>query len=135
MLRVHKTKEGEKLFISQMADSHLTNTINMLIRKIEGYKGALEAKVNVSPFKAALYEVDVEQFSETAKKRISSTANGLYPYLAEAMLRGIDFKADLQRIFEREGQEGFFGIEGVHENLLEVTVVTDSDDVSDSWIG
>lgn len=108
MLKVHTTREGASTFISQMEDDHLKNTITMYLSKISQLKGALEAKVNVSPFKAALYEVDVQVVSETAKKHISAHANKLYPYLAEAMLRGFDFSKELRVVFERDGQEALF---------------------------
>jgi len=119
MLRIHKTKEGERLFISQMTDEHLLATINMYLTKIAGYKDALASKISISPFKAALYEVNVEQFAETAKARISSTANGLYPYLAEAMLRKMDFSDKLREVFERDRQEGFFAIDDSGVRMIE----------------
>lgn len=108
MLKIHTTKEGVSTFISQMEDDHLKNTINVFIRKITQLKTALEAKVSVSPFKAALYEVDVQCVSETAKKQISVQANKLYPYISEAMLRGFDFSKELRVVFERDGKEELF---------------------------
>ncbi len=118
MLKIHRTKEGEKMFISQMEDSHLQATINLFIKKIKDLKDALSMKVNVSPFKSALYAIDSTEIAENAKQRISTATSLLYPYLAEAMLRGMDYTVELQELFERTGKEDRFSIED-GSNLLE----------------
>ncbi len=117
MLRVHTTKEKEKMFVSQMEDAHLRATINLYLNRIRTLKDALSMKVTVSPFKSALYGIDMNDLSEQAKEKISDSANLLYPYLAEAMLRGMDFKVELQEIFERTGAEAKFFIDDGFRSL------------------
>lgn len=111
MLRIHKTKEGDRLFISQMDDTHLVNTISLIMKRICKCKNALSSKISISSFKAALYKVDTNSLVESAKERIAEETNILYPYISEAMLRGMSFTKELQELFERTGQEVRFGIE------------------------
>ena len=117
MLKIHKTRAGEQFFVSQMEDEHLRNTIELYLGQLKQLKGALEAKVTLNPFKSALYNVDVGAISEKAKGLINGVANKLYPYLAEAMLRGIDYKTELQTTFERTGAEEKFIIDTGNRTL------------------
>lgn len=105
MNKLHTTKSGETLMIAQMDDSHLTNHIKLLLRHIEQAKGALGANMKVSKFQSAMYGVNQESLEKKAAKKIKGIADQLYPYLAEAMLRGINFTTELQKIFERTGKE------------------------------
>lgn len=105
MFEIHTTREGKQMFISQMEDEHIKNTINLYIKKLEMLKG-LTVKVDLPKFKKALYNIaDDEDIQAEAMDKLKDVAKALYPYLAEAMLRGIDFKTELQKVFEREGKE------------------------------
>lgn len=119
MYKLHSTKSGESMFISMMEDEHLQNTIMLYINKIRGQKDLLGAKVNISPMKMAMYGIDTQTLVDTAKRTIQGTCTKLYPYLAEAMLRGFDYKAQLQEIFERTGAEAKFELDARSDRLLE----------------
>lgn len=108
MIGKHTTIDGKTMLIAQMKDSHLENTIELYLKKIEGAKDILEAKVSVSKFRGSLYGFDDNTLAMKAKKQIRALTGKLLPYLAEAMLRGINFTEDLQRVFERKNpEEGF----------------------------
>ena len=105
MFKRHKTKDGDEMFISQMEDSHLTNTINYYLRKVREAKDSLTKSVAIDPFKGALYGIEPEAVRNMAMTAVVNLTAKLYPYLSEAMLRGIDFKEQLQEIYGRTGQE------------------------------
>jgi hypothetical protein len=125
MLRMHRCNDGRKMFVSQMEDDHLKKTIELHFRKLENLKKAVTAKVNITPFKASLYGVDTAALHEMAQGKIKHQANALYPYLAEAMLRGFDYKEQLQTIFERTGKEADIAVIDVDDfpQLLEARKV------------
>lgn len=130
MYNMHRTKSGETMFISMMEDDHLQNTINMYVNKIRSQKELLGAKVNISPMKMAMYGVDTARLVEAAKKSIKACCTKLYPYLAEAMLRGFDYKVQLQEIFERTSAEPKFDLEmepASKGRYITATVVEDED--------
>ena len=106
MLKTHTTKSGVAMRICQMEDSHLDNTIKMIVRKIEEAKLLVRSNINADSFTEALYEVDIEAISNRAKEVIPEMTEILYPYLAEAMLRGKDYSLLLQEAFERDSREG-----------------------------
>lgn len=118
MLRKHYTRGGETMFISQMEDEHLRNTIEIFLREIEKCIGLLDFKVGLSRFKSALYKVDSEEIADRAEERLQKVVNKSYPYLSEALLRGMDFKDRLQEVFQRKGAEEKFLVEA-DEMLLE----------------
>ena len=105
MNKLHKTKAGDSMMISQMEDDHLSNHIKLLLRKIDSAKNALDANMKISKFQSAMYGVNNESLEKKASKVIKDMAEKLYPYLAEAMLRGISFTKELQKTFERSTAE------------------------------
>jgi hypothetical protein len=106
MFERHITKEGKELFISQMSDSHLESTIMMYINKIREAKNNLIAEdIRVSPMQTILYGVDPKALQKRARHTIRAVSTKLYPYLAEACLRGMDFSKELQDVYERDGTE------------------------------
>jgi len=105
MYEVHQTRDGITIYISQMDDEHLKNTINLKLRKIAALKG-ISVKVELNEFQKALYDLSEQEFSEKQANRLRKEVGGIYAYLAEAMLRGISYTEQLQKIFERTGAEG-----------------------------
>ena len=96
------------MFISQMEDSHLANTINLMLRKINEAKASLGTAINIDPASAAIYGINTKAISQRAKDSIRPMIRLLYPYLSEAALRGMDMKEALQDAFGREGKETRF---------------------------
>lgn len=121
MYTLHNTRDGQQLFISMMEDDHLKNTITLYLGKLKGYKELLDAKINISPIKMAMYGIDTQNMVSQAKTKIKSCCTRLYPYLAEAMLRGIDYKTQLQEIFERTGAEPAFDVDFKQARVIEYT--------------
>lgn len=102
----HRTKDGKVMFISQMSDSHLESTIMMFLNSIREYKNKLIAEdIKTSPMQSVLYDVDPKRVQKQAKHGIKVATDKLYPYLAEACLRGMDFSKELQDVYERDGTE------------------------------
>lgn len=85
MFETHRDSTGNEILIAAMDDQHLQNTVKLKCRQIAQ---ALGSVVQISdPAKAALYGVKAkspEEAGEAARK----VAVRLYPYLAEALLRG-----------------------------------------------
>lgn len=63
MTKTHRTKEGKVLFVSEMDDAHLENTIKYILRKVLKIRVFLNSGRLKGPsvFKAALYDIDVEE--------------------------------------------------------------------------
>lgn len=123
MLELHKTNAGEQMFISQMDNEHLQNTINCYFIKIEQAKSLLNTSVSVDKLKSALYEIDNKQIAKQASRLIKRITEKLYPYLAEAMLRGISYTERMQKVYERKIAEPKFDIK-----LLEFNPPDEYDD-------
>lgn len=89
MLHIHKTQDGQRMYVSQMTDEHLLNFIKMQCKKIKSCSIALSATVAVAALQGALYGISTEHISNQAKTALPGLVSGLYPYLAEACLRGL----------------------------------------------
>ena len=76
----HKTKKGDSMSISQMSDTHLTNTIKLYCRNL--LKARLDADLN----------------------KTVELVNALPFYVIEATLRGINIKNSLIEAFGRSSQ-------------------------------
>lgn len=104
MNRVHVTKDGDRMFISEMDDNHLQNMIKLALKGIEEIKAGLRNEVVEDKFKTALYG-EGEGFDEDElTDMLERLTTNIYPYLAEIALRGINMSAELQKVFEREGR-------------------------------
>lgn len=103
MLESHQPKDGEPLPIAYMSNQHLRNYLAYELRIIEGKIAAL-SQAN-DPFTLALYGRDATANPEKTGKQVRAAIQRLYPYLAEAFLRGgfEDIRERLQGIMRREG--------------------------------
>jgi len=99
--QIHVTKEGNKLLISEMENSHLGNTILYILRQIDTAKKMLEGKTERSEFEKAIYGNYKTMDKEDLQEIIRGRSEILQPYLGEAMLRGLDYTKELQETFER----------------------------------
>lgn len=90
--------------ISNMDDEHLINTIKFFLRKVNLAKSYMRNKNAADPFKSSL-NYTKEYNIEELKEMVVGWTNLLSAYIMEAMLRGMDFKNDLQSTYERKGYE------------------------------
>jgi hypothetical protein len=105
MYAEHKTRDGKKMYISQMDNRHLENTIRIILKHIEDAKKVSSQEVPLSKFQQTVYKMNTARVEKKAAQMISALTEKLYPYLAEAMLRGQNYTADLQRVFERKASD------------------------------
>lgn len=105
MIEKHKTREGDILFISQMDDSHLLNTIHMMLRQLQEAYRMVGSSAEIDPIAAAMYGVDPKRLSNAAKEVIPPIIRQLYPYVMEATLRGIAPVSEIQATFKRSTKE------------------------------
>lgn len=103
MNKIHKTKEGKRMYISEMEDTHLMNYIRLALKGIEKIKEQLRGTSEIDPFKIALYNKKETYNNEELSELLENICDNLYPYLAELALRGIDMKDELCTTFERQG--------------------------------
>lgn len=94
MLETHTTSDGHKMLVAEMRDSHLMNTIRLYCRKMQDTRNSIDAKGQMSPVERAMYDLP-EHTPEEAGWELKRLANHLYPYLAEAFLRGLDTPGEL----------------------------------------
>jgi glutamine cyclotransferase len=67
--------------------------------------------VKIGKLKSSLYGINEKYVSEKASEMVRNNVLMLYPYLAEAMLRGFSYTEELRQIFQRTGKEETFDIE------------------------
>lgn len=103
MLEQHTSSEGITTLICQMSNEHLTNAIRYYCRKIKQVRQASEVTNTGNDYSNALYgfhQIDQETAAEINRMAIQK----LYPYLAEALLRGLtEVRQDLIIALERDG--------------------------------
>jgi len=87
---MHVTQDGDRMFIGQMSDKHLQNTINFILSKIEGGLAIGGGTATITPKQAAVLGIDIENIQKEERGRISERLQAVYPYLAEANLRWVD---------------------------------------------
>lgn len=125
----HTTKDGRTIRICQMDDTHLRNTIIMYLDKIKKAKETIDGDFSkIDRFNANLLGINQEKLQKKADDFIRKMTNKLYAYIAEASLRGFDFKKELQEAFGRSGalpsveiQDELLGL----EKHIEVFVLND----------
>lgn len=127
MYEKHKTANGRKMMICQMDDNHLRNTILLFLKNVEEAKTLLTGTVQENKFRSALYGQD-ENLEKKAKGMIHSLTEKLYPYLAEAMLRGISFTERMQAVYERKLAEPQSVLFMPDQNLLPAYEYEEYDD-------
>lgn len=98
----HETKDGRILMIANMESSHLKNTVKMLLRNINEAKEALNGMNgnNVKVF-GALYGQKTQGLEQRMLNQIEKNRQLLPYYIMECMIRGIDFKEELCKTFDR----------------------------------
>jgi hypothetical protein len=90
MLGKHRTKEGQEMLIAEMDDSHLINTLLLMLDNLSKFRSALDdPNQSVDPLTARLNSrtrIDVD----TAATYIRAGLEKAQPYLAELFLRGME---------------------------------------------
>ena len=93
MLELHRTREGNTKLIAQMDDSHLKHTIKLHLGNMAKAK-AMADNTALDEYQRVLYglpKVDMAEAAEVNRQIIQK----LYPYLAEALLRGMEDVRDM----------------------------------------
>lgn len=88
MLETHVTSDGRSVLIAQMNDDHLRNMIRLILKAVREIRAKSEGN-DLNPYHAALYgirNIDPQEAARINREAIRK----LYPYLAEAFLRGLD---------------------------------------------
>jgi hypothetical protein len=85
-MKQHRTADGTHMYISEMSNEHLKNTINMFLEQLRQASKALNQST-VKSINTALYK-EIIVSPEKAEKIINSVINDKLPhYLMEAVLR------------------------------------------------
>lgn len=106
MLKVHRTRAGNKLLIAEMSDQHLVNTVKLNLAKIAKLQRGLVETPSINPYHARLYGMPKVDIDEAARKS-RNVIEHMYPYLAELYLRGLtDLVEPLRKVVGRDGQLG-----------------------------
>lgn len=100
MFETHTTREGQTLFISQMEDSHLINTIRAYVRKLNECKAILEAAQAVSTnVLAQAFGVASSHTLEHVRKQMLKLHQTLQPYVLVATVRSLNITKELQSFY------------------------------------
>jgi len=85
----HTTKEGDVIAIVSMEDSHLLNTINLLLRNTKAAKQYLENPTKENSVVGILYGLDSVSTRKKAEKIIQYSYEVLPRYLIVVITRGL----------------------------------------------
>lgn len=119
MFETHTTADGTTLRIYQMTDSHLINTIRLGLRRGLAMRAQTESPItDASAVNLELYAKTRDAASVAASIK-NILIPQLYPYIAEAALRGLtdQFVDDLRAVVGRTGQVA--GADGFVEQLID----------------
>lgn len=85
----HTTREGHRLAIAQMVDSHLINTILLILRRMQESTDFLTTPAPTDPLTKVLYGKDNQKRTEVAESTLVELYGLLAPYCLEASIRGL----------------------------------------------
>jgi len=106
MKRVHRTKDGQDMLVSEMEDSHLVNTIKMIIKNMQAAKNIIDQELKATDSYALLNGMpDSKEARGKAKAFLKQSPQKLEMYIFELFLRGLDeskVRADLQEVMGRK---------------------------------
>ena len=103
MIGIHKTANGREVNISEMEDTHLKNTIALILKRIQTAKELLRNNTKSDAFTEALRTSPIKHFNKGQLKNIvQNDTRTVCLYVAEAQLRGISVTEALQLVFERK---------------------------------
>jgi hypothetical protein len=134
MLEKHTQRDGKTLLIAQMDDDHLNNMIQLVLRKIEEVQ-SLREPAQVDPYEQRLYGLKTIT-PEDAADAVRELIQKLYPYLAEAYLRGLEGpRIKLIEVLGRD--KAIANIGGLYlpapKHDYETDRILDLDDEFDPW--
>ncbi len=106
MYDIHTTREGKQMMISQMEDRHLLNLIKLELNQITLMLDASSSKLQLTPAQQILYNLQSDEIAKRAREEVPRKVRHLYPYIAEAMLRGLtEVTENLQLTFGRKTKD------------------------------
>jgi hypothetical protein len=119
MKKYHETKNGEKMLIAKMDDTHLINTIKVYAAKIEQSLAMIDKYSTLKESEKILYgfEYNNKDLTKEATQLIQSSTDGLAAYVFEASIRNLNVSQYLQKAFSRTSKIEKFNSQPI---LLEI---------------
>lgn len=105
----HTTKTGEELYLMDMDESHLINTMNLYIRNFRLAKSLVNGEKEIDNFKSRYYKR--ESKLENPELYIDNFDEKIAPYIYEAALRRIDITEQINEILTTTEREKFQELE------------------------
>lgn len=96
----HQTEDGKIIIIALMDDIHLKNTVRLHLKKIKEAKSMLSSKSEIK-IQETLYGIKNSAIEKKMIQQINQSRQALPIYIMECMIRGIDFKEELNKAFDR----------------------------------
>jgi len=95
-MKTHITKDGNRMYISQMEDIHLLNTVNLKLNNLDKAKKALLVKGNLflDNINGMIYS------EESAEAYIETFIESFSEYILEVVIRGLDISDIRSRYIE-----------------------------------
>ena len=97
----HKTSDGSTLFIFEMEDSHLVNTIKIFCNQVSTFRDVLDNPKEMKKSEKILYGDSLMSESEATNK-LASLTDKLAAYVFEAAIRGLNISEMLQVAYGRK---------------------------------
>lgn len=92
---IHFTQDGSKMYLEEMTDSHLFNTINLMLTRLQVAKDTLNTKER-SKF-IQIYQ-NKKLNTTSAVKHVKAFKMSMPKYIFEATLRGLDVSLQITKI-------------------------------------
>lgn len=100
-MKKHLTADGESKFIAEMTDSHLKNTVTLLLNNAQACKALINSGSGSESVLEIIHGVSRKQQIGVAKQKIQSIYVNIAPYIMECMIRGFDYSKELSDAFDR----------------------------------
>jgi len=100
---IHKTREGKVFLLAELEDLHLHNILNVKLDTLETAKAVLGEVAKRNKFVEALYGEVMNE--DNARDFVAGFDRSIAPYLAEALIRGLDVSVHVSRYQDLIGRK------------------------------
>lgn len=99
-MSLHRTKNGDTMFVSSMTDDHLKNTVNYILKRIKLAIDLINAPV-VDSVDMILSGMKYRKIKAGTEDKLRDLVESLSNYSTELLIRGINMQEEYKTAFGR----------------------------------